>query len=70
MSKRKPANIAEQLRRAMADSGQSLYALAKGSGIDYAALFRFDREQRSLNLDSAARLAAYLGLELRPVSGK
>lgn len=66
MSKRK-LNMSETLRRAAKDSEQTAYALAKGSGIDRAAVVRFLNGERGLNLDSAGLLAEYLGLELRPV---
>jgi plasmid maintenance system antidote protein VapI len=66
MSKRK-LNMVDVLRKAAKDSGQTTYALAKGSGVDRAAVVRFLNNDRGLNLDSAARLAAYLGWELRPV---
>ena len=58
-------NIAEQLLKAAKDSGQTAYALAKGSGIDRSVMLRYLSGERGLNLDTAARLAAYLGLELR-----
>jgi len=61
------ANAVEQLREAVRQSGQTMYAVAKGSGVDYAVLSRFMADQRGLNLDTAARLMDYLGLELRPV---
>jgi len=66
MSKRK-LNMTETLRKAAKDSGQTAYALAKGSGIDRAAVVRFLNRDRGLTLDSAALLAEHLGLELRPV---
>ena len=59
-------NIAEQLRQAAADSGQTGYALAKGSGIDRSMMVRFLNGDRGFNLDTAAKLAEYLGLELQP----
>lgn len=65
--KRKKLNAVEQLREAVRQSGQSLYAVAKGSGVDYAVLSRFMHGERGLNLDTAARLMEHLGLELRPV---
>ncbi len=63
-------NIAEQLLKAAKDSGQTAYALAKGSGIDRSVMLRYLSGERGLNLETAARLAAYLGLELRPRKGK
>ena len=67
MSKSKPTSIAEQLRQAVQDSGQTPYALAKLAGIDRSALLRFLHDERGLTLDSAAALCDVLGLELRPV---
>ncbi len=59
--------MTEVLQKAAKDSGQTAYALAKGSGVDRAAVVRFLNGDRGLNLDSAGKLATYLGLELRPV---
>ena len=66
MNKRK-LSMVEKLRKAAKDSGQTAYALAKGSGVDRAAVVRFLNGDRGLNFDSAGKLAEYLGLELRPV---
>lgn len=60
-------NMVEVLRKAAKDSGQTTYALAKGSGVDRAAVVRFLNGDRGLNLESAARLAEFLGMELRSV---
>ncbi len=60
-------NIAEQLLKAAKDSGRTAYALAKGSDIDRSIMVRYLNGERGLNLETAARLAAYLGLELRPI---
>jgi len=61
-----PPLIAE-LRSAIADSGQSPYELAKEAGIDPAAVYRFLTRERSLSLDTAARIHQSLGLKtVRP----
>jgi plasmid maintenance system antidote protein VapI len=65
MSKRK-TNLVQALRKAAKDSGQTSYALAKGSGIDRAVVVRFVNGDRGLNLETAGRLADYLNLELKP----
>jgi plasmid maintenance system antidote protein VapI len=72
MSKRKPktskpATVADQLRRAILDYGETPYALAKRAGVSRAALGRFIHGQRGLNLDSTAALCLVLGLELKPI---
>ncbi len=69
MSKRrqpKPTGLEKVLRLAVEKSGMSAHAIAKGAGIDVASLLRFMNRQRTLTLPSAGRLAAFLGLELRP----
>lgn len=60
-------SIVKQLQAAVVDSGESLYAVAKGSGADYSVLTRFMNNERGMNLTTATRLMDYLGLELRPV---
>ncbi len=58
--------IVKQLKDAIAKSGQSRYALSCASGVEQSALSRFMSGERGLSLESAARLADVLGLELRP----
>lgn len=56
-----------ELRSAIADSGQTPYELAKEAGINPAAVYRFLTRERSLSLDSAARIHQSLGLKtVRP----
>jgi plasmid maintenance system antidote protein VapI len=50
----------------MKRDGRSLYALAKASEVDRSQLVRFANGQRELTLPAAGKLAAALGLELRP----
>lgn len=70
-TKTKPlGNLTDTLRRAIAESELSLYAIAQGSGIDRASLTRFRDGERSLRLDKADLLAAYFGFELKPVKRK
>ncbi len=66
----KTTNIAEQLLKAAKGSGQTAYALAKGSGIDRSVMVRYLNGERGLNMATAAKLAEYLGLELRPIQRK
>lgn len=54
--------ISDQLRDEIKKRG--LYAVAKGSGVDYSALMRFVKGERGLNLDSASKVAEYLELKL------
>jgi plasmid maintenance system antidote protein VapI len=59
-------DLEHQLRQAIRDWGGSLYNLAAISGVPYSQIHRFMSEERSLTLPVAGRLAAALGLELRP----
>ena len=55
------------LRTAIRDCGQSQFEIANTIGISHGILSRFMREERSMNLETAEKLCAYLGLELREV---
>ena len=59
-------NLIEAFKQAVRDSGQTLYRVAKGSRISYPVVLRFMSGQRGLTLETASKLAEYLGLELRP----
>jgi len=61
------ADIQEQLLRAIIHAEISRYRLAQLSGVSQAAISTFVNRKRGLTMDSAAKLAAVLGLELRPV---
>ena len=61
--------IDEQLKKAIKSSGQSLYQIAKGSDVGLPILFRFTKGQRTIRITTAAKIAAYLRLELRPRRG-
>ena len=47
------------------ESGQSLYAIAKATGIQKTALGRFVAGKQSLRLDIADKLAVHFGLVLK-----
>ncbi|HEY1603619.1 MAG TPA: helix-turn-helix transcriptional regulator [Pirellulales bacterium] len=57
-------NLVEQLRKAIADSSQTEYALAKGSGVSQSIVNRFIKGERSIGLETAAKLCEYLNLDL------
>ena len=52
------------LRQSLARA-DSLYAVAKETGVQKASLIRFLRGEQSLRLDKADRLAAYFGIETK-----
>lgn len=55
------------LREALSET-ESLYRVAKDTGLDRASLVRFMRGDQSLRLDLADRLAGYFGIECRRAS--
>ena len=70
MATRRPT-ITETLRQrliAEVDSGVSLREIETETNVIRQSLARFIREEQSLRLDIADRLAEYFGLELKPVT--
>ena len=57
--------IEDQLRKAIKDSPENQRASALGAGVDVGVVSRFVRGERTISLETAAKLAAYLGLNLR-----
>jgi len=66
-SRKGSLKLVEELRQAIADSGQSQYAIIKGSGVPQPVVSRFMTGERGMNLASAAKICAYLGLHLARV---
>lgn len=60
-------SISGRLREAIERSGETRYRIAQATGISQAALSRFITGERGLALESADKLAEYLGLGLQPV---
>jgi plasmid maintenance system antidote protein VapI len=65
-----PKDIQETLRQAILAAGISRYRLAKVSGVSEGVISHFVNRNRGLTMETGAKLAAALGLELRPVSRK
>jgi hypothetical protein len=59
-----PVAPSEVLRQAIQTSGQSLYRLAKDSGLSYGSLWYFLAGERMLRQDSFDKLCLHLGLTL------
>ncbi len=55
--------ISQQLRDAIRNYG-SVYAVARDSGVSQSALNRFATGERGLQLETADRLASFLGMRL------
>ena len=63
MAKHRP--LVEQLRRTISEDGRSLYAIAKASGLHIGPIQRFVAREHGMTCDSADRLCAALGVEIR-----
>lgn len=59
------ATLVDQLRAAIRDSGLTVYRLAKNSGVSQPVIDRFLTGERDIRLETAAKLATALNLELR-----
>jgi hypothetical protein len=58
--------LTRQLQAAIGATGQSLYSIAQATGIAAPILQRFINGERGITLDTAGKLAQYLGLALLP----
>lgn len=59
-------SMADQLRQAIRDSGQTQRAIADACDIDEANLSAFLAGRRGLSMDAADRVCSYLDLRLMP----
>lgn len=59
-------SLTEQLRKAIHDSGLSLYRVAKATHTPYAAIHGFANRHRNIKLETADRLAELFGMKLTP----
>ena len=59
--------LADELKQAITDSGLTAYALAKRAGTSPDVITRFVSGERDLRLETAGKIAAALGLGLRPI---
>ena len=64
------APLTRQLQAAISATGQSLYSIAQASGVAAPILQRFVNGERGITLETAAKLADYLGLALLPAPHK
>jgi len=62
--------VTERLKQTILERGLSYYRMALESGVPGPVLIRFCNGERGLRGDTIDKLAAYLGLELRPVKAK
>ena len=64
MTKGRTPTLSDAVRKAIDDSGESRYAIAKATGIDESALAKFYNGQRGITTDTLDRLGEYLGLRI------
>lgn len=64
-----PDVISAQLRRAIVDSGLTVYRVSQLSGVNTAPIARFLSGERDLRLETVDRLARALGLRLVAAPG-
>lgn len=57
-------HLISEMKNAIAESGLTIYQIAKATGVDKSALSRFVHGTRSLTLDSAAKVFSFLRLKV------
>jgi plasmid maintenance system antidote protein VapI len=57
-------SLTDQLRKAIHDSGLSLYMVAKATHTPYAVIHGFANEHRNVKLETADKLAELFGMRL------
>jgi antitoxin component HigA of HigAB toxin-antitoxin module len=57
--------MAELIREALTNRTESLRAIERATGVKHPAMVNFLSRKRSFHLDSADKLAAYFGIEVR-----
>ena len=67
---KKLRTMTERLQQAMAESGLPFIELERQTGVLRQSLMKFARGETSIHLDSADKLAEFLGLELVERKGK
>ncbi|MBM3996754.1 MAG: helix-turn-helix domain-containing protein [Planctomycetes bacterium] len=71
MSKSKQASpITDLLRQTIIESGMTMKAIERETGVQRLSIVRFIRGEQSIRLDVADKLAAYFGLALQPIKAK
>lgn len=54
----------EQIRQAILAAEETPYSIAKGSGVNKSQISRMLNSKSDLSVDSAERIAHYLGMEI------
>ena len=66
--RKKSKTLTETLQQAIADSGLPFIELERQTGVIRQSLMKFARNEQTLFLDAADKLAEFFGLELGPTS--
>lgn len=73
-AKTKRLLLTDQVRKAIANSGETQYRICQNTGLDKTAIFRFMSGERGLSMDALNTLGAYLELSIvssrKSVKGK
>ena len=59
-------NTIDQLRKAIRDSGETEYGIAKAAGVAQSVVNRFARGKRGASLETAARICLHRNLSFAP----
>ncbi len=68
--KKRYLSMSEVLKRAIEESGASLNAIERETGVQRASIIRFLRGETSLRLDIADKLAEHFGVTVVPPKDK
>ncbi len=68
--RKKSRTMTETLRQAIADSGLAFIEIERQTGVLRQTLMKFARNEQSLRLDMADKLAEFFALELVERKGK
>jgi transcriptional regulator with XRE-family HTH domain len=63
-------DLSAALKRAIENSGYTNYALSGRSGVSQSVLNRFTSGERDITLETASKIAAAIGAELKLRKGK
>lgn len=73
-TKTKRLLLTDQVRKAIADSGETQYRICQNTGLDKTAIFRFMSGERGLSMEALNTLGDYLELSIvssrKPVTRK
>lgn len=63
-------NLERALKKAIRESGESLYAISQSAGVSYSTLWNFCHRGQDIRLSSIQRLGEHFQLELQRKKAK